>query len=140
MSAQGQSSSAKRGGLAAVSSGLIFLQKKKKIHSQVTFLKGDCKIRCSVKRDLNGTALTVKRTLLFPFRKLPSLQAQEPASSTEICSHPAGGTLLVQMLNYTWTSAACVSVPSHSKIHVFNLSCPLIQRSVIGGRLSDETN
>ena len=30
MLAQGQSSSAKRGGLAAVSSGLIFLQKKKK--------------------------------------------------------------------------------------------------------------
>ncbi|GAA8719286.1 hypothetical protein HpDR94a_14830 [Helicobacter pylori] len=30
MLAQGQSSSAKRGGLAAVSSGLIFLKKKKK--------------------------------------------------------------------------------------------------------------
>ena len=32
MLAQGQSSSAKRGGLAAVSSGLIFLEKRKKIN------------------------------------------------------------------------------------------------------------
>ena len=35
MLAQGQSSSAKRGGLAAVSSGLIFLKKKKKKNDSV---------------------------------------------------------------------------------------------------------
>lgn len=34
MLAQGQSSSAKRGGLAAVSSGLIFLKKTKHTHTQ----------------------------------------------------------------------------------------------------------
>ena len=34
MLAQGQSSSAKRGGLAAVSSGLIFLKKKKKMQNE----------------------------------------------------------------------------------------------------------
>ena len=33
MLAQGQASSAKRGGLAVVSSGLIFLKKKKKVES-----------------------------------------------------------------------------------------------------------
>ena len=35
MLAQGQASSAKRGGLSVVSSGLIFLKKKKKNHKQV---------------------------------------------------------------------------------------------------------
>ena len=41
MLAQGQSSSAKRGGLAAVSSGLLFLKKKKKefIHTNTHILK-----------------------------------------------------------------------------------------------------
>ena len=40
MLAQGQSSSAKRGGLAAVSSGLIFLKKQNKTraYSNLTFL------------------------------------------------------------------------------------------------------
>ena len=47
MLAQGQSSSAKRGGLAAVSSGLIFLKKKDKILPFVT-----------TRKDLEGITLS----------------------------------------------------------------------------------
>ena len=36
MLALGQSSSAKRGGLAAVSSGLIFLKKKEKVEGKIS--------------------------------------------------------------------------------------------------------
>ena len=47
------------------------------------------------------------------------------------------------ILSYTRTNDARVSVSAHHKlheIHIFNLSCPLIQERTIGVLLGHETN
>ena len=54
MLAQDQPSSAKRGGLAAVSSGLIFLKKKKRVLFQFCSLRGEGK-DARIPRQMAGT-------------------------------------------------------------------------------------
>lgn len=54
-----------------------------------------------------------------------------------------GAAVQALILSYTRTNAACVSVSTHHKlheIHIFNLSCPLIQERTIGVLLGHETN
>lgn len=73
---------------------------------------------------------------------------QRPPSSalpSEICScgPGVGAAVPALILNHTRTKAACVSVSAHHKlheIHIFNLSCPLIQERTSGVLLGHETN
>ena len=62
MLAQGQSSSAKRGGLSAVSSGLIFLKKEKKSNSsKQKTQKVEIKFVLMLQRQKEGLSLLVAK-------------------------------------------------------------------------------